>query len=115
MNMIVRSRYITLIRGLQQRSYVRLTNIDETQLDFEILKTRIGEAVSVVPVFEHWNANLASTSEAIVKAEQAPAKSFVDMQEETITIITELEKEKLFPMRGTLKDGCDPSTDAPIG
>lgn len=39
-----------------------------------------------------WNEQLASVSEAIVKAEAAPKKDFATLQEETIEVLKQLDE-----------------------
>jgi hypothetical protein len=44
-----------------------------------------------------WNENLASVSEAVVKAEATPTKDWATMQKETIEVLKKKEEQKQFP------------------
>jgi hypothetical protein len=48
-----------------------------------------------------WNENLASDSEAIIKAELATEKPIEVLQKETIEIIQKKAEVGMFPMEGT--------------
>ncbi len=88
-------------RASTSRAYVRLLNMDRDQLEQEVTTTRQGKAVSNIQEFDGWNANLASTSEEVVKAEKSGKKSFSALQQETIDVIRRKEESKSFPMKGT--------------
>jgi len=53
-----------------------------------------GKTVSSIPDAPLWNQELASDSEAIVKAERAPPEPMEQLQKETVDIIEEQEKVK---------------------
>ncbi|KAL0477938.1 hypothetical protein AKO1_002902 [Acrasis kona] len=86
------------------RTYVRLLNMDNEQLDEEITRSKTGKSVSSIQEFDSWNDNLASTSEAVVKAELSCNKTFDEMQKETIDVLSKKKESNVFPFKGTTKE-----------
>jgi len=65
----------------------------------EVENTVKGESVSTIDNFIGWNETLASSSEAIVKAEQSSdgIDDLKQMQEKTIETLHKKEEKKQFP------------------
>ncbi|KAG2392456.1 hypothetical protein C9374_012708 [Naegleria lovaniensis] len=73
----------------------------DQRFDGAVNKSLKGEATSTVPEFEKWNETLASSSEAIVKAERSHDMSKEELQEQTIKTLQEMEKKGEFPFDDT--------------
>ena len=68
-------------------------------MDREVKNTIDGTNESTIPEFPVWNETLASASEATVKAELSPNKSFLELQQETIDVIKKKETMHQYPMQ----------------
>nr|CAG4715089.1 unnamed protein product [Naegleria fowleri] len=92
--------FTTQLRYVRTELAVGEEKADE-RFNGEVKKTLHGEVASTVPEFEKWNETLASSSEAIVKAERAHDLSKEELQEQTIKTLQEREKNKQFPFDDT--------------
>jgi len=61
------------------------------KIEEEIQRSLQGKTISTIPEFEGWDENLATSSEAIVKAERSQAEDITILKKETLEI---LEKEE---------------------
>ncbi|KAL0483971.1 Mtmr3 [Acrasis kona] len=83
------------------RTYVRDHQMTGEQIDKEIEHSKKGTTVSSIPEHKGWSSNLASTSEAVVKAEHSEKKPFEQMQKESIDVLKKKEQTESFPLKGT--------------
>jgi hypothetical protein len=86
-NASIRNKRMVNPMVMMNRQYGVWDTIDNHILDKEIENTRCGENVSTIREFPVWNEVLACDSEAALKADRSPSKTFTIMQQETIDII----------------------------
>jgi len=83
---------------LTKRCHAEIYHMTSAQIDAEVKMSLEKTSVDTIKDFSGWNENLATASEAIVKAELASKRSMKELQKETIEILKKKEIAKEFPM-----------------